>query len=330
MDEKKEDIDLKEIRKKLEEKIESVLPKEFKERHADKIAIESTTLDDMREVDRLTAKRIVEAFLFSASKPVFPKEIKKVLRGYSVSQIEELIEELKAEYERDNRSFQIQRIAEGYEMATESEYYRWLRKADIQKKPRMASVAALETISVIAYKQPVTRNEIEELRGVDVSGVLATLLERNFVKITGRKEVPGRPLLYATTDNFLEHFGLSSLEDLPRIHEIKEIVQASVKRSEILEKEKQEAEKKKQEDQRKAVEQEQQNFSKEQEEVRSKFESIAGDIEGVAVLKEKQLKEILSPPEEEKVQDEESALEDDVEENTQEEITPIEEEEHGS
>jgi segregation and condensation protein B len=111
-------------------------------------------------------------------------------------------------------------------------------KLELDKKSRRASLSALETLAILAYKQPVTRAEIEDLRGVDVSAVLANLLERDLIQIVGRKEVAGRPFLYGTTEKFLQHFGLKTLEDLPKISEIRELLENSINKDELFKTEK--------------------------------------------------------------------------------------------
>ena len=142
--------------------------------------------------------------------------------------------QLKEEYGRENRSFEILEIAGGYEVATKKEFAPWIFKIELQKKAKQVTQSALETLSILAYKQPITRAEIEELRGVDATGVVNTLTERGLIKIVGKKEVPGRPFLYGTTEKFLEHFGLKNLQDLPNIEEIKNLVEKSVKREDLL------------------------------------------------------------------------------------------------
>ena len=136
------------------------------------------------------------------------------------------------------RSFEVREIAGGYEIGTRKEFAPWILRLEIQKKAKQATQSALETLAILAYKQPITRAEIEDLRGVDVSGVLATLLDRDLVRIVGRKEVPGRPFLYGTTEKFLEHFGLKALTDLPDISEIRSLVENSVRREDLLRTEK--------------------------------------------------------------------------------------------
>jgi segregation and condensation protein B len=291
-----EEIDFKDIRKKLEAKIEEALPEEFKRRHEQK-SVEEVDLEGMREVDEITAKRIIEALLFSSAKPVTVSDIKKILRGYKPSKIDNLIRDLQAEYERESRSFRIHEVAGGFELATLGEYYQWLKKLDLQKKGKAASFAALETLAVLAYKQPVTRGEIEELRGVDVSGTIATLLERNFIKIVGRKEVPGRPLLYSTTDFFLQHFGLRSLADLPRVHEIKEIVEAAIKKETLLEQERVEEQLQEQERKKELEQAEVAELTRQREEIKQKYEEIAGEVEGVKVMRPREMSDIVNPQE---------------------------------
>jgi len=156
------------------------------------------------------------------------------VRGLTPRQIQDAIRELKENYAREGRSFELVDIAGGYEMATKKEFAPWIMKIELQKKARQATQSALETLAILAYRQPVTRAEIEVYRGVDVSGVLNTLVERALVKIVGKKEVPGRPFLYGTTEKFLEHFGLNSLKDLPNIDEIKTMVEQSVKKEDLL------------------------------------------------------------------------------------------------
>ena len=181
----------------------------------------------------LSPKRILEALLFSTGKPLTVPEIRKIIQGAPAKEVEGWIAELRAEYEREGRSFELIEIAGGWEIATKKAYAAWLAKLELQKRLRQASRSALETLAILAYKQPVTRAEIEDLRGVDISGVLLTLLEKGFVRIAGKKEVPGRPFLYATSEKFLEHFGLKSIQELPPIGEIKGLIERVVKKEEL-------------------------------------------------------------------------------------------------
>lgn len=185
------------------------------------------------------ARRVIEAILFTSGRPVMPVDLKRSLgSGYTEARIEKLVRELQTEYEQDGRSFRIVEIAGGFECSTSPKYAPWILKLELQKRARQATQSALETLAIIAYKQPTTRAEIEDLRGVDVSGVINTLTERNLIKIVGKKEVLGHPFLYGTTDKFLEHFGLKSIQNLPDISEIKSLIENSVKREDLLRTEK--------------------------------------------------------------------------------------------
>ncbi len=229
--EKEQEQKLKELRRELEEKMLAELPQEGMMLT---LRVKVEKLDEALEVDERTAKRIVEALLFASGKPVTVSEIKKVLRGIKPSDIEKIILELKAEYETENRSFRIQAIAGGYEVGSNPKYAPWIMKLEMQKRARQASHSALETLAIIAYKQPVTRAEVEDLRGVDIASVIAALLDKSLIKIVGRKEVPGRPFLYGTTEKFLEHFGLKALSDLPQVAEIRELVEKSISKEKFL------------------------------------------------------------------------------------------------
>jgi len=226
---------LKALRQELAEEIAEQLPAQMRE---DRPRPEKTSVQVPGIEDDTEAKRVIEAILFTASKPVTVPDLKRALSGMGASKIDQFVRELQSEYEREGRSFRIREIAGGFECATDPKYAPWIMKLELQKRAKNATQSALETLAILAYKQPVTRAEVEDLRGVDVSGVLNTLLEKNLIKIVGRKEVPGRPFLYGTTDRFLQHFGLKSLEDLPNISEIKALVENSVKREELLKTEK--------------------------------------------------------------------------------------------
>jgi len=221
---------LKELRKELQEKISENLP----EAGVQEIQVKVEKLDEALAVDQETAKRVIEALLFSTSKPLTAVDLKRVLKGYQASKIQKIVAELQEEYVKDERSFRLVEIAGGYEISTEQKYAPWLMKLELQKKARQATASALETLAIMAYKQPVTRAEIEDLRGVNSSGMIAALLEKSFIRIVGRKEVPGRPMLYGTTDKFLEHFGLKSLKELPNISEIRDLVENSIRKEELI------------------------------------------------------------------------------------------------
>lgn len=222
---------IKALRKELEEKLEEQLPQEML---TEKVRVEIQKIDEGIALDPAYAKQVVEALLFASSKPLTPQEIRRVIKTISPSDITKIIEALAEEFKAQGRSFEILEIAGGYEIATKKEFAPWILKVEMQKKAKQVTQSALETLAILAYKQPITRAEIEELRGVDVSGVITNLVEKGLVKISGRKEVPGRPFLYVTTEKFLEHFGLNSLDDLPDIQEIKQLVENSVRKDELL------------------------------------------------------------------------------------------------
>ena len=172
-------------------------------------------------MDRQEARRIIEAILFVSDKPVSISTLKDVLKEIDPTEIRTSIEELNNEYNSSERSFSIKEIAGGFQMLTDPVYSTWI--SSLYKKPsdRMTG-PALETLAIIAYKQPLTRSDIEAIRGVNVDGVLHTLEERSLIKTRGRVDGPGRPILYGTTNEFLQHFGLKSLEDLPKLKEFQE------------------------------------------------------------------------------------------------------------
>ena len=163
------------------------------------------------------AKRIIEALLFVFNHPLPLKRITELLPDLDALQIRQLIDELHREYQAGARAFDIQDVAGGWQLVTDQQLAPWVRKALQSPKPDSVSAAALETLAIIAYRQPVTKAEIEAIRGVDITASLDTLLERRFVRIAGRKESPGRPFLYGTTTEFLQHFGLKSIDSLPRM-----------------------------------------------------------------------------------------------------------------
>jgi segregation and condensation protein B len=142
-------------------------------------------------------------------------------RNVREAQIAAALEELKVEYDTQQRSFQLVEIAGGWRLMTRSEYAPWLKKLLDEARPHRLSQPSLETLSIIALRQPISRADIASIRGVEVDGVIKTLLERDLITIVGRSEVPGKPLLYGTTQRFLEHFGLPSLEDMPKAQELR-------------------------------------------------------------------------------------------------------------
>jgi segregation and condensation protein B len=173
-------------------------------------------------VDEERLKSILTSLLFAAGEPVTVARLAAVLDDVPGRAIQRALNEMAAEFAAQNRGIIIEEVAGGYQMRTPREHAAYVRKLLAARPPRL-SRPLLETLAIIAYRQPITRPEIEQLRGVGSGAVLETLLERRLVKIAGRKEAPGRPMLYATTDEFLEVFGLKDLASLPDLKEFREI-----------------------------------------------------------------------------------------------------------
>ena len=169
-------------------------------------------------------RAILEALVFASPQPITPREIGEVLGGVPRSAWQEALEQLKADYARDVRGLQLIEVAGGWQITTRPEYNDWVRALLDPKSPTRLSIQALETLAVVAYKQPVTLPEIIDLCGVRSGGVIKTLLEKRLIRILGRKEVVGRPILYGTTKQFLLHFGLKDLSQLPKIEEFAEVL----------------------------------------------------------------------------------------------------------
>ncbi|MBN1931205.1 MAG: SMC-Scp complex subunit ScpB [Desulfobacterales bacterium] len=170
----------------------------------------------------LNLKNIVESLLFVAEGPLTVKFIKNILSESDIQEIRNALQELQDEYEARQGGFYLREVAGGYQFCTCPEYKEWIQR---MKKPHSTrlSKAALETLAIIAYKQPLIRSDIEHIRGVDCGGILHMLLERKLIRVLGRKEIPGRPLIYATTKEFLELFDLKDLKDLPTPKEIEDL-----------------------------------------------------------------------------------------------------------
>ena len=183
----------------------------------------------------MTLSRVIEALLFSAQKPLSIRELTEAIRGaggedelspneftrVSEAEIAAALEQLKIECIEQQRAFQLNEKADGWQLATDPKYAPWVRQLFPAPKPARLRAPALETLAIIAYRQPITRADVEAVRGVNIDGVLQTLMERGLVKIAGRAEIPGRPLIYETTQFFLDHFGLRNLDELPNVEELR-------------------------------------------------------------------------------------------------------------
>jgi segregation and condensation protein B len=167
-------------------------------------------------------KYIIESLLFVSETPLTINRIQKVLGQDDAKEILEALTVLAAEYEARKGGFLLREVAGGYQIRSRPEYREWIKRL-IQPTPLRLSKAALETLAIIAYKQPVIRSDIEHIRGVDCGGILRMLLERKLIRVLGRKQIPGRPLIYATTKQFLEIFDLKDLKDLPTPDEIESL-----------------------------------------------------------------------------------------------------------
>ena len=169
---------------------------------------------------------LLEALLFVSGEPIPVARLAAVIGAVSKAEVEQALNILEEQLSQDGRGIQLVRLAGGYRLVTKADYAPWLKRLDKAKAAQKLSRSALESLAIIAYKQPLVRAEIEEIRGVETSGVLRTLLERKLVRIVGRKEVPGRPIMYGTTKFFLEHFGLQDITQLPPLREFKELGEA--------------------------------------------------------------------------------------------------------
>lgn len=183
--------------------------------------------------------RVLEALLFASDKPISAAECVKHLKGAveaapedaevaalaktKQDEVAAALRELGAEYEEQQRGFRLVESGAGWKAVTTPDAVPWVRQLFPENRPARLSPSALETLAIVAYRQPITRADIEAVRGVNVDGVMQTLLERGVIRITGRADVPGRPLLYGTTEFFLEHFGLRTLDELPNCAELRRV-----------------------------------------------------------------------------------------------------------
>ena len=175
-------------------------------------------------MEREELKSVVENVLLAADQPINASELSKIfLDGTDKDQLQSILDELREEY--SSRNLQIMEVADGYQLCTRHEYNDWIRKYLKLDRSSRLSQPSLDTLSIIAYKQPLTRQEVDDIRGVDSSGVLKTLLEKKVIGPAGRKKVPGRPIMYRTTQKFLEYFGLKDLSDLPTLEDLREEVE---------------------------------------------------------------------------------------------------------
>ncbi|MBN1893311.1 SMC-Scp complex subunit ScpB [bacterium] len=174
------------------------------------------------DIDAL--KPIVESLIFASDIPIPASQIKALVEEARDSEIRKAVEALNLDYTQTNRAFSIVQVAGGFQMVTRENYAPWIRKLFQKRITARLSQAALEALAVIAFRQPVSKPEIEAIRGVNSDGVIHTLLERKLITMSGRAEGPGRPLLYRTTQEFLRYFGVNDLSDLPKPRELEELL----------------------------------------------------------------------------------------------------------
>jgi segregation and condensation protein B len=208
----------------MEEETLAEIPLEIEGNEVAKEEVAAEAVNSRGEsIDSRELKAILEAILFVSHEPVAIARLVSIVGTVSKAEVAQALGILTHELDQDGRGIQLVQVAGGYRLVTKQEYGPWLKRMDKAKAAQKLSRSALESLAIIAYKQPLVRSEIEEIRGVETSGVLRTLCERKLVRIVGRKDVPGRPIMYGTTKFFLEHFGLQDLSQLPPLREFKEL-----------------------------------------------------------------------------------------------------------
>lgn len=181
-------------------------------------------------VDGTRLVSVVEALIFASADPLPAQKIADLLNeneeelNIQESQVDEVVRELNQRYDSNDLAFRIERLGGGYTYVTQSRFHPWLQLSQHEAHNRRLSQSSLETLAIIAYKQPITKPEVDEIRGVDSGYVIRQLLEKTLVKVSGRASTPGKPLLYKTTDSFLSHFGINHVQELPRPREIDDIL----------------------------------------------------------------------------------------------------------
>lgn len=185
---------------------------------------------DFRFVDGTRLTSVIEALIFSSSEPISWRKLAEIVQqsedtvALDERTVDTIVEQLNTRYEENDLAFRIERSGGGYTFRTTSRFYTWLSIYQHENAYRRLSQPAIETLAIVAYRQPITKPEVDQIRGVDSGYILRQLLEKMLVRVSGRAKAPGKPLLYKTTDTFLKHFGLYSLDDLPKPREIDEIL----------------------------------------------------------------------------------------------------------
>lgn len=194
--------------------IEDLYPQEEGKTGETTPPVKDTAADDPAEI-----RPVIEALLFATNQPLTTKRLTEIT-GRERSEILQAIDDLRNEYDSTNRAFQIEEIAGGFLLLSRKEYHRWVIRLEKKVQESKLSPAAMETLSIVTYKQPILRAAIEAIRGVESSQMLRSLMDKGLIKVVGKDESLGRPLLYGTTKRFLDQFGLASLRDLPRTQEL--------------------------------------------------------------------------------------------------------------
>lgn len=180
----------------------------------------------LQALEERELKAILESLLFVSAEPVPLERLMVALGTVSKSELKQALQSLREDFDREGRGLQMVELAGGYQIVTRAEHAPWIKRLAKAKASPKLSRSAMESLAIVAYKQPIVRGDIEQIRGVEVSTVLRTLLERKLIRMVGRKDVPGRPIMYGTTKLFLQQFGLGDLSQLPPLREFKELGEA--------------------------------------------------------------------------------------------------------
>ncbi len=178
--------------------------------------------------------QVIEALIFASDVPLPSRKIKDIISEIGEREIKKSIARINERYQESKSAFEIVEVAGGYQIVTRSDYSEWIRKLYISRTKNRLTQRALETLAIIAYKQPITKTEVESIRGVNADTVIRNLIERKLITVTGREKAPGNPLVYGTTRYFLEYFGLKDISDLPKLREIDELLKSDEKFLESL------------------------------------------------------------------------------------------------
>lgn len=190
----------------------------------------SEKLNDYQFVDGTRLSSVIEALIFASEEPISGQKIKSIivdneeLIEISEDTVSDFVDKLNTRYDEQGLSFRIERIAKGYTFVTQKKYHYWLSIFQHENAYRKLSQSAIESLAIVAYKQPITKPEVDQIRGVDSGYILRQLMEKALIEVSGRSDSPGKPLLYTTTDHFLRHFGINSVGELPKPREIEEIL----------------------------------------------------------------------------------------------------------